>query len=190
MSNSTILGPKARRAILAKLFLAPDQEFYLRELVRVTGFAPRTIQVEVDYLVADDLIKDRRDGNRRYFRANTDTPFYVPIRDILLRGEGLAAVIREALGTEGIRVAFVFGSVASGTATGSSDVDLLVVGTISLKEIVGRLSGIYDQLGREVNPVVWTEEEYSRRLETEDHFLRRVLGDSRIMIVGDDDELG
>lgn len=91
MPTSLLLGPDARRAILARTFSDPAREIHLRELVRQTGFAPRTVQVEVDRLVAAGLLSERRDGNRRYLCANEGHPLFDAVRDIVRMAEGAAA---------------------------------------------------------------------------------------------------
>jgi predicted nucleotidyltransferase len=184
-----IIVSKTRRRLLAQTLLAPDREFYLRELVRATGLAPRTVQVELDRLVAAEILLERRSGNRRYLRANERHPFYRPLRELLAKGEGLVGIVRDVLGTSGIEVAFVFGSMADGTAKAGSDIDLLIVGDVGLREVVGRLAPAHERLGREINPIVWTREEFERRRRSNDHFLGRVLSGSRLMVVGAESEL-
>jgi len=185
MSDDVLLGPRARRLLLARLYMAPDREFYLRELVRLTGLAPRTVQLELDRLVAAGLVLERRSGNRRYLRANDRYPLFRPVYDIVARTDGLAAVLAGALGTEGIAFAFVFGSMASGLATAGSDVDLLVVGSAGLREVARRLAPVQETVGREINPVVWTRAEFERRRAAKDAFLLRVMAGPRLPVVGD-----
>ncbi|MBI4513536.1 MAG: hypothetical protein HY702_05440 [Gemmatimonadetes bacterium] len=182
---SLLLGPDTRRAILARVFLDPSREFHLRELVRLTGFAPRSVQREVDSLVSADLLTERRSGNRRYLRANERHPLFQPIRDIVLKTEGLADVLREALGTRGIDFAVVFGSIASHRASAGSDVDLLIVGTMGLREAVRRLGPACDRLGREINPVVWSRDEFERRRAESDPFLERVLEGPLVPVIAE-----
>lgn len=188
MVLASLIGSKARQAILLHLYLKPDLELYLRELVRLTGFAPRTIQKELDNLVQKDLLIERRSGNRRYLQANTNHPLFKPIQDLLLRSEGFLEVLRDALGEKGIDFALVFGSMADGTAKSASDIDILIVGDIGLRAALKRMSGLPDLLGREVNPVVWTSDEYKRRLAEQDHFLMNILQQPRLEIKGTPDE--
>ena len=182
-----MLGSRARRRLLARIYTAPEREFYLRELVRLTGLAPRTVQLELDRLVAAELVSERRSGNRRYLRANVRYPLFRQVYDIVASTEGLAAVLARALGTDGIGFAFVFGSMASGAATAGSDVDLLVVGSAGLREVVRRVARVQEQVGREVNPVVWTRAEFARRRSAKDAFLARVMAGPRLRVVGDAD---
>lgn len=188
--TTALITSRGRRAILARTHLSPDREFYLRELVRLTRLAPRTVQREIDHLVEADLLTDRRDGNRRYLRANERHPLFGALREILLKSEGLVAVLQSALGNRGVEVAFVFGSMASGRAMAGSDVDLLIVGPLGLRESVRRLREVHDTIGREINPVVWTAEEFRSRLAAQDHFLDSVLREPRLMVLGDERKLG
>lgn len=187
---SLLLGPPARRAILATTFVAPGEELHLRELVRRTGLAPRSVQVEVDQLVAADLLLERRSGNRRYLRPNQNHPLFHPVREIVLKTDGLATVIRDALSGDGVEFALVHGSLAAGTARAGSDVDLLVVGSIGLRETARRLRPAHDTLGREINAVVWTREEFECRRRENDAFLARVLAGPCIEVIGESGALG
>ena len=184
MASLHVLGPPARRAILCRTFLVPSAEHHLRELVRLTGLAPRTVHQEIEKLVRADLLVERRDGNRRYVRANERHPLFRPVREIVLKTDGLADVLREALGTEGIQFALVYGSIASAEATSGSDVDLLIVGSLGLREAVRRLGPAHDVLAREINPNVWTRREFDRRIIGKDPFLKRVLAAPTIPVIG------
>jgi predicted nucleotidyltransferase len=184
MRENLLLGPAARRAILARTFLDPSREFHLRELVRLTGLAPRTIYQEIERLVGADLLSERRDGNRRYLRANDRHPLYRPVREIVLKTDGLVDVLREALGEDRVEFALVYGSIAATAPTAGSDIDLLVVGTIGLRETVRRLRPAQDTLTREIVPNVWTRDEYDERLRKRDPFLARVLEAPLICVVG------
>ena len=184
MPDSLVLGPPARRAILSRTFLDPSREYHLRELVRLTGLAPRSVQQEVEKLVGADLLVERRPGNRRYLRANDRHTLFRAIREIVLKTEGLADVLRSALGSDGITFAIVYGSIAAAEPRAGSDIDLLVVGSVGLREVVRRLTAAQDVLGREISPNVWTRREFERRRQQNDPFLSRVLSGPTIPVVG------
>ena len=107
--------------------------------MRLTGFAPRTVQQEVNRLVGAELLGERRHGNRRYVGANRHHPLFHAVREIVVKTEGIAPVLREALGTDGIEFAFVFGATAAREPAASSPVDVLIVGTAGAGEIERRL---------------------------------------------------
>jgi predicted nucleotidyltransferase len=170
--------------VLTHTFVDPNRELHLREVARLAGLAPRSAQQEVDRLVGAGYLLERRSGNRRYLRANKGHPLFRPVREIVLKTTGLADVLRRALGAQGIEWALVFGSFASNEPTAGSDVDLLLVGSLGLREAVRRLGKAQQVLGREVNPVVWSEREYQKRLREGDPFLKRIMAGSTIPIIG------
>jgi predicted nucleotidyltransferase len=182
----SVLGPPGRLAVLTHTFVDPAREVHLRELVRLTGLAPRSVYQEVERLIGAGILAERRSGNRRYLHANERHPLFRPIREIVLKTTGLADVLRQALGTQGIDLALVFGSIAADAPKAGSDVDLLIIGSIGLREAVRRLSEAQEHLGREVNPVVWTRSELQRRRKDGDAFLRRIARAPVIPVVGEE----
>ena len=181
---------RTRAGILSCLFGATTQRVHLRALVRETGVSLGTIQQDLRKLVGMGLVCAERDGNRLYYTANLKHPLYPPLRELVLRTTGVYGVLQETLGTEDIQYAYVFGSIASGKAHATSDIDLMVLGSIGLRKLASRLNAISAKLGREINPHVMTVDEYLDRCRTGEHFVGSVIKTERRMLVGDIDELG
>jgi predicted nucleotidyltransferase len=186
---SRLLSSGVRAELFRLLFGLNRQELHVRDLERQAGFAVSTVRQELKNLESLGLVQSRVSGNRTYYRGNTAHPLYPEIRSLVLKTSGLADVLQEALGNESIRIAFVFGSLASGSETAESDIDLLVIGEVSLRQLVARLSGVSQQLGRELNPVVMTESEFAKRRAARDHFVSTVLLSPKYFVIGDTDEL-
>ncbi|MBM3319025.1 MAG: nucleotidyltransferase domain-containing protein [Candidatus Eisenbacteria bacterium] len=184
-----LLGSRVKAEILRLLFGPGAKELHVREIGRQAGLADATVRQELRRLTRLGIVGVRRDGNRVCYQANAAHPLYPDIHSLVLKTSGLVDVLRDALGDPGVRLAFVFGSLAAGTDKPESDVDLMVVGTISLRQMAGRLSGVGDRLGREVNPHVMTDEEFGRRRNARDHFLVSVLRSPRLWVIGSEDEL-
>ena len=191
MSSIDAIFPKVRAEMMRLLFSDSAKEFHLRELARLSHLALGTIQQEVGRLQKADLLTARRDGNRLYYRANTEHPIFFELQGIALKTTGLREQIAEALvGILGIEFAFVFGSAASGTAGAASDVDLLVVGNIGLRALAPKLRPLTSTLGREVNPHVLTRGTLADKAHGGDAFIANVLSAPKIWITGDTDEFG
>jgi predicted nucleotidyltransferase len=184
-----ILSSQGRAEIFRLLFGPSNGELHGRELERQSGLADATVRQELKKLTRLGIVAARQDGNRTYYHANIAHPLYPDIRNLVLKTSGLADVLSEALGKADIDVAFVFGSVASGNTTAASDIDLLVIGTLTLRQLGKRLSGIATKLGREINPHVLTPEEFARRKKERDHFITSVLDTPRLFVIGSEDEL-
>ncbi|MGH9845929.1 MAG: helix-turn-helix domain-containing protein [Blastocatellia bacterium] len=184
-----LLSSRVKAEIFRLLFGAAPRELHVREIERQSGLADATVRQELRRLSRLGVVESRRDGNRAYYRANIRHPLYPDIRGLTLKTNGLAGVLREALTHPGIRLAFVFGSVAAGAESAESDVDLMVIGAVSLRQLSKLLSGVATRVGREINPHVFTAEEFARRKKARDHFVSTVSGAPKLFVIGSEDEL-
>jgi predicted nucleotidyltransferase len=127
-----------------------------------------------------------------YYQANTDSPVFPDLRGLLLKTAGLADVLADVLKplADKVRLAFVYGSMASGHERSDSDIDLMVVGTVSPAELALPLRRARELLNREINPTVYTLSEFHKKRATKDNFLTQVLTKPRLAVLGNEDELG
>ena len=183
-----LLSSRVKAEVFRLLFSIQGRELHVREIARQSGLNDATVRQELKRLTRSGVVKGRKDGNRLYYGANAEHPLYPDIRNLVLKTSGLVDVLGEALETRGISLAFVFGSVAAGIDKAQSDVDLMVVGNVSLRQLGKQLSGVSIRLGREINPHVMTTEEFARRVKTRDHFLTTVRSAPRLFVIGSEDE--
>jgi predicted nucleotidyltransferase len=148
------------------------------------------VQEELKKLARLGLLTMRQSGNRVYYCSNKAHPLYREIHNLVLKTTGLADLFKEALEEKKIRIAFIFGSIADGNEKAGSDVDLIVIGNLGLRELSGLLSGLAEKIGREINPHVFSMDEFSQRLDQNDPFLSRVISSSKLFIKGNKDDLG
>lgn len=184
-----LLSSKVKAQLFRILFDGVGSQVHVRELERRSGLAVSTVRQELKRLSSLDLLEALADGNRTYYRANKQHPLYSDICNIVLKTSGLVDVLREALGHDQIRIAFVFGSTGREEEKACSDIDLMVIGSISLRHLSKCLSGVAERLGREINPHVLTVEEFGRRKRKRDHFLSSVLSSPRLYVIGNNHEL-
>lgn len=180
-----LLSSKIRAEIFRILFGTRDGALHMREIERRSGFTTGTVQQELKKLYRLDLVKKSRDGNRLYYSANKEHPLYPEIRNIVLKTVGLVDILREALErSPSIAYAFVFGSIARGDENTQSDIDLMVIGDLGLRDVTAMLAGVPENIGREINTHVMTHEEFFNRKAQGEHFVTHVLEDSKIFIIG------
>lgn len=184
-----LLSSRARAEIFRLLFGRMGEELHVREIERRSGLNDSTLRQELRKLVRLDLLQSRRDSNRVYYRAKTENPLYPEIRNLVLKTSGLSDVLKSALIDTRIQMAFVFGSIACGEEKAGSDVDLMVIGQLGLRDLSRLLSGIGEKIGREVNPHVLREEEFRKRIRAKDHFVSSVMEAPKIFIIGSQREL-
>lgn len=182
---------KTRRAILSLLYGHADESFYLRQIARTTGVGLGPIQRELKNLTDAGIIIREVQGMQVYYRANTQCPIFNELKSIVRKTFGVADVLRQSLSPKAdkIRVAFIFGSVARSADNRRSDIDVMVVGRISFGDVVSLFSLAEDQLGREINAVVYPITEFKKKAKEDHHFVKTVLEDEKIFLIGDEDEL-
>ena len=184
-----ILSSRVKAEVFRLLFGVGVQRLHLREIERRSGLAVGTVRQELKRLAQLGLVDEQPDGNRTYYSANRQHPLYPDIHNIVLKTSGMVDVLRDALQGEPIDVAFVFGSIARGEEQPHSDIDLMVIGSIGLRQLSRCLTGVSEMLGREINPHILTAEEFRARKLAGDHFLSSVLATPRLFMIGCEHEL-
>lgn len=187
---SALFG-RTRLSILSMLFLNDSKSFYLREIMRTLGQGRGSVQRELARLTEAGLILRTQRGNQVFYQANRESPIFPELRSLLVKTAGIVDIIKAALsGLQGkIKVAFIYGSIADGTDTAMSDIDLLTIGNATLREIVSSLQDAQASIGREINPATYRAREFREKLAPEHHFVRSVYGASKIFLIGSEDEL-
>jgi predicted nucleotidyltransferase len=190
-SLSSILFNKTRGQVLALLYGHTDEQYYLRQVVRKTNAGLGAVQRELKQLVSVGLIHRSISGHQVYFQANQRSPIYKELRSLITKTVGVRDVLKEALQPYGkrIAIAFVFGSVARGEENQRSDVDLMIIGSISFSAVVAALDGVENVLGREVNPVIYPQKEFCSKLAEGHHFVNSVVEEEKIFVIGDENRL-
>jgi hypothetical protein len=191
---SRLLFGSVRRDILALLLGRPDERFYLREIQRAVNAGIGPVQRELKQLSDAGLVHREARGNNVFFSANRDAPIFAELQSIVQKTAGAPEVLRaslaEPIAAGRIVVAFIYGSVAAGTQTSSSDVDLLIVGDVTLSEIVPAVRMAEARVGRDVNPSVYSAGEFRAKARQGAGFLKRILAKPKLFVAGDDRALG
>ncbi len=185
-----ILFGAYRRGILALLLLHPDESFYVREIGRLTGVPAGSLHRELKLLRDAGLLIRSVAGNQVRYQVDPACPIRDELAGIFRKTVGLADVLRKALAPIAgkISIAFIFGSVAQGKESLTSDVDVLVVGAASFASVVSALSGAGERLRRSVNPVVMTKAALEAGLKRRERFAVRVAREPKILLIGNADD--
>lgn len=188
---SAVLFSKTRRAILGLLYGHPDEAFYLRQLVRACGGGVGAVQRELRQLAEVGIVRRTTRGNQVYFQANPRCPVYEELRGLITKTAGVGDVLRAALAplADRIEIAFVHGSVAEGREDRQSDIDLVVVGEATFSDIVEAVGPVQDVVRREINPAVYSSEEFRSKVAAGHHFLTSVIKKRKLLLIGDQREL-
>jgi uncharacterized protein len=184
------LFPRVRAGVLARLML-DQREWHARDLARVLGLTHAAVAAGLRVMATLGIAIRRRSGNRVYYIANPTCPIYPELRSIIAKSAGLADLIRAALLplAERIKAAYIYGSMANGASYPHSDVDLMVVGAVPLREVVEVLDEAEQACRREINATTYPIAEYQQKLRLGSGFIHEVHHGAVIMLLGDLHEL-
>ena len=187
-STTHLLFGETRGRILSLLFGAPDRSFFVRQIARQVETSVGTVQRELTLLAAAGLIERTPVGSQVFFRANRAHPAFHELHGLLAKTIGVFHLLEQALThfAPRIRFAFVYGSVARAEDTAASDVDLMVVGDVSLDEILDAVSPVEKQIGGPVNPTIYTLHDFTSRFESGNHFLRSLENSTKVFLISDE----
>lgn len=188
--TETLLG-KTRQAILSVLYGHADETFYLRQLVRVTGCGTGAVQRELKALTDAGIILRLVKGRQVYYQVNARCAVYPELKSLIMKTTGMGDALKIALVplAERIQLAFIYGSVARGGESRESDVDLFVVGDVTLAELVEALGPVQLTLNREINPTIYPVDEFRSRQAAGHHFIKTVMAGSKVFLIGDENDL-
>jgi predicted nucleotidyltransferase len=190
-STTDVLFGRTRQAILRLLLMRPDETFHLRHIVRLTHTPLGAADRELKALARGGIVSRRQIGRQVFYAANRALPVFPELSSLVAKTAGLADVIKAQLAAllPQIELALIFGSMASGEPTPQSDVDLLIVSkTLELSAIVQALKPAQDILYREINPILYTPEEFSSKLNAGHRFVQQVMASAKIVLAGELDE--
>jgi uncharacterized protein len=146
--------------------LVRRNHFYLRQIVRLAGVGQGAAQRELSAWVDSGLLVRSRRGQQVYYRANRDSLIFGELKALAVKTAGIADVLREAITRlrDRITLVFVHGSVAEQREKAGSDVDMIVVGDVTFGDVAAALQPAQESIGREVNPTVYSEKEFQKKL--------------------------
>lgn len=181
-----------QQRVLGLLFGQPARRFQSAELIHLAEGGTGAVHRQLQRLANSGLVTVTRIGNQKHYQANTASPVFAELRGLIVKTVGIVDPLRKALAplAEKIHAAFVFGSVAKGTDTAKSDVDLMVVSdALHYSDLYEALQSAEAELARPVNPTVVTLESLRRQRQEFDSFVGRLLEQPRIAVLGSDDGL-
>ena len=185
-SVADALFTTTRQRLLALLFGQPFRSFFATELIGLTGSGSGAVQRELGRLSSSGLVNVSLVGRRKHYQANHQSPVFDELHGLVVKTVAVLQPIRQALGplADRISLALIYGSVASGTDTASSDVDLLIVADdLTLEDVYSALIPVEAELDRRIRPTLYTSREFAERKSARNAFLTNVLGGDHLIVM-------
>jgi predicted nucleotidyltransferase len=189
---SSALFSKVRQRVLGLIFAHPDRSFYTSEIIRTVDSGTGAVERELSRLQSSGLVSVERIGNQKHYRANRHSPIFEELQGLVLKTVALKEPLKKALepyaGT--IKAAFVYGSVAKGTDTARSDIDLMVIGDgLNYSDLYTTLQDVEDRVRRKINPMFLSLDEWRRRSAKDGSFTNKLGAHPKLFILGSERDL-
>jgi len=186
-----VLFSKTQQRVLALLYGHVEQSYYLKEIIDWVNVGRGSVQRELERMTAAGMLTKRTIGNQHHYQANSACPIYKELLSIVKKTFGIVDVLRHALlplDSE-IDFAFIYGSVAKGKETAESDIDLFIASdSLAFADVMNVLTTSEEELGRPVNPSIYSREDISKKLEDNNAFLTRLMEQPKLWVKGNDDD--
>ncbi len=182
------LFTKTQQRVLGLLYGKPERSFYLNELIRLADMGKGTIRRELGKLCSVGLVTETRQGNQNHYQANPTNPVYSELKGIIDKTFGVVGVLAAALeqSLPEVTYAFVYGSVAKGREGAESDIDLMLISdSLGYSDVMSLLLSAEQQLGRKINPTLYSQKEFDQRIMGRQNFLAQVLEQSTLWLHGE-----
>lgn len=187
---STLITSKTRVEIITWFVSHPDERFHYSQLVKTLNASMQSVQNELKRLEKAGLLLSQKEGNIRFYWVNKDFILYPELKSIIFKTVGVGEELKESLADIGdIRSAFIYGSVAKNLEDVRSDIDVMVIGTVSEDALHKAIMKAEKKLGREMNYTIFSPNNWKKDLKAKKSFVRDVAKGEKIFLIGTEDDL-
>lgn len=181
-----------QQRVLGIVFGRAEEAFLASEVVALASGGTGAVHRELTRLRRAGLVTVRRVGRQRHYQANPESPIFGELRSLVLKTIALVQPLSDALQpfSDSIAAALVFGYVAKGTATGSSDVDLMVIADdMTYSDLLEAIQPAEKVLGKPVNVTIFSRADWRRKRDEESSFVSKVPPQPRFFVLGSEDDI-
>jgi hypothetical protein len=185
-----LIVSRVRVKILELFFSNPGMIYHVREIVRRTEEEINAVRRELMHLEKKGIMSKEHRANRLFYFLRKDYPLYFDLMELIVKTTGMGGDIiknKQKLGK--VKFAMISGKFCRNIPKSGNEVDLLLVGKVVLPEINQIVRAEEVRREKEINYTVMSEEEFEFRKNRRDPFVLEVLKGSRIMVIGDEEEL-
>lgn len=184
---ASALFTPVQQTVLGLLFGQSGRRFQGNEIIRLADSGTGAVHRVLTKLAQVGLVTVERVGNQKYYQANADSPVFAELTGLVRKTVGLAGPLKDALAplASEIELAFVYGSVARGTDSASSDIDLMVVSDrLDYPRLYAALQEAQTALARPVSPSLMSVDEWRRKIAQVDSFAARIAVLPKMLLIG------
>jgi predicted transcriptional regulator len=161
-----VLFGQSRGGVLALLFGNSEKSFYTREIANMIGASVGAVAPQLTALASVGLLVASKSGNQVYYQANRKSPIFEEMKGLVAKTVGIHQQLQSAFEPLSSRIVVAF-----------------------IDELLEHLAKVEKQIGRPINPTIYSVPEFSTKLSSGSHFVSSVVRGEKIFIIGGEDEL-
>lgn len=185
---SRLISSELRRKLLTHYFSHPEGKYFVREIAALLNLDPGNLSKELRFFKKEGLFDVEERGKLKFYSLNPKCPLFHELKQIIFKTTGAEGGLREIVNQfPEIELAFIYGSYAKGKEQGSSDIDLVVVGTPDRRRLTAEARKLEERLGREINFNLYGRAEFDKKSAEKGSFLAQVVVGKKILLKGSPD---
>jgi len=189
-SIKQIFVSQTRIKLINILFYKPDEIYFVRQLVRLTGEEINSVRRELENLKKAGIIEFEWRSNKLFYWANKTSPLFYDLLVLANKNSGLGLKLQnknESLGN--IKLVLYNYKFAVNDHRNPDQIDLIIVGDVSLKEVATFLDQEEEERGHEINYMVMDKSEFQLRKQKRDQFIVDFFLNCPVVIIGSSSEI-
>lgn len=179
---------RVKRELLKLLLFSPGKKFQLRQVSRLVKANPTHVKQELNNLSDAGLVLVSKQNTYSLFEVNEKSAVYKELKVIFLKTDVLGNYLCSKLRAFNLKFALIYGSFAEGIEKPESDIDLLLIGEADEKKLAEIISKAEQKINREINYVIWSEQEFRERIRKKIPLLADIAKHKIIPLIGEENE--
>ncbi|HUZ31628.1 MAG TPA: nucleotidyltransferase domain-containing protein [Xanthobacteraceae bacterium] len=191
-SLARALFSQVQLRVLSLLIGQPSRSYQLTDVITLVGSGRGAVQRELRKLTSAGIVEISIHTGRKVYQANKQSPIFRELHGIIVKTAGIAGPLQIALKafSKKVNLAFVYGSIAKGSDTAKSDIDLMIIGRdVAYGDVYKALQKAERRLRREINPTLMSASEWTKKLSDGNQFVGKMARQPKIFIIGTEHEL-
>jgi len=177
-SLNAILTSKTRCKLICILFGNPQEIFYVRQLVRLSGEEINSVRRELANLKKVNILTSEKRGNRLYYTTNSRHHLFNSLLLLAYRNSDLAQKLDKA------KLLLVSFSFLLWQKPRPDSIDLVIVGDLPIRDVENAISAEEKKREVEINYMVMGQSELKLRQSKRDPFIVDFFLSSPLVIIG------
>ena len=180
-----LLVSQTRLKLINIFFSSPKEIFYVRQLVRLAEEEINSVRRELENLKSAGIVLSEWRGNRLFYWANSGSSLYLDLLVITTKNFGLGYNLSEKISRSGsIKLLLYSYKFISGEEKKPDDIDLIIVGDISVREVEEHIKTEEQKRHQEINYMIMSKTEFQMRRQKRDPFLIDFFLNCPVVVIG------